>query len=218
MALRNPKRIFVTGLLAILPLFVTGTLLLAFLHWINGPVGSLVQILLNWLMPVQPQDWVSGIYRTTLGVVLTLAINLLAIFLVGLLANNIVGARMLRSFEQMLLRLPIVSSIYSPAKQLFRALSDEATGEREVVAVEFPRPGLFMIGFVTRRDDFGVTVFLPTAPNPTSGFLVICEARQVTSLPMPFDEAMQMIVSGGFVGPGAAVLREKLGVPLRSVS
>ncbi len=196
-AFRNPKRIFATGLLATLPLLVTWWLLSLLFHALDGLVAPIIETLLNRSLP-------------GLGLLLTL----LAIFLVGLLANNIVGARLLRAFEELLLRLPLVSSIYGPAKQLFRAMSDEQTSEREVVCVEFPRPGLFMIGFVTRRDDYGVTVFLPTTPNPTSGFLVICDAHQVTPLSMPFDEAMQMIVSGGFVGRGAGVLGDKL-APLR---
>jgi uncharacterized membrane protein len=80
------------------------------------------------------------------------------------------------------------------------------SGDQEVVAVQFPRPGLYMVGFVTRRDVHGVTVFLPTTPNPTSGFLIVCHPREVTPLGIPFDVAMQMIVSGGLVGPGAAIL------------
>jgi uncharacterized membrane protein len=134
------------------------------------------------------------------------AVMLAAVFIIGLLANNIVGARLVRGFESVLLRVPLVRSIFGPAKQLFHAIAKNDSGEQEVVAVEFPRPGLFMVGFVTRRDERGVTVFLPTTPNPTSGFLIVCDAREVASLGIPFDEAMQMIVSGGIVGPGTGIL------------
>jgi uncharacterized membrane protein len=188
-ALRNPKRIFVTGLIAVLPLLVTWWLLSLLFDVLDGLVAPLI-------------DKLAGRHLPGVGLLLTL----LAIFVVGLLANNIVGARVLRSFEALLLRIPLVRAIFGPAKQLFRAMGKEDTSEQEVVAVEFPRPGLHMIGFVTRRDEHGVTVFLPTTPNPTSGFLVICEPREVTSLDVTFDEAMAMIVSGGFVGPGAAVV------------
>ena len=186
---RNPKRIFVTGLIVVVPLFVTCWLLKILFDALDGPVATLIETFLQRRIP-------------GLGVLLML----LAIFLVGMLASNVLGARMLRAFERLLMRVPLVRSIFGPAKQLFQAMAKEDTSEQEVVAVEFPRRGLYMVGFVTRRDAHGVTVFLPTTPNPTSGFLVICEAQEVTSLHMTFDEAMQMIVSGGFVGPGATIL------------
>jgi uncharacterized membrane protein len=186
---RNPKRIFVTGLLAVLPLLVTWWLLSFLFHALDGLVAPLIETFVGRHLP-------------GLGLLLTLS----AIFVVGMLANNIVGARVLRAGERLLLHVPLVRAIYAPAKQLFMAMAKEDTSEQEVVAVEFPRAGLYMVGFVTRRDEFGVTVFIPTTPNPTSGFLICCEAREVTPLGMTFDEGMQMIVSGGFVGPGASIL------------
>jgi uncharacterized membrane protein len=188
-SLRHPRRIFVTGLLVVLPLLVTWWLLSFLFHALDGPVAGVIETIVGRPLPG-----------------LGLALMLIAIFIVGLLANNIVGARMVRGFEGLLLRVPLVRSIFGPARQLFNSMAKEDSSEQEVVAVEFPRPGLFMVGFVTRRDERGVTVFLPTTPNPTSGFLVVCDAREVTPLGIPFDEAMQMIVSGGIVGPGTGIL------------
>jgi uncharacterized membrane protein len=188
-SLGHPRRIFVTGLIAVLPLLITWWLLAFLFRALDGLVAPVLEAIVGRPLP-------------GLGLLLTL----LAIFVVGLLASNIVGARLLRAFEALLLRLPLVRSIFGPAKQLFMSLSRDDSGEQEVVAVEFPRPGLFMVGFVTRRDAQGVTVFLPTTPNPTSGFLVMCDAREVTPLEIPFDEAMQMIVSGGIVGPGSRLI------------
>ena len=188
-SLRHPRRIFVTGLLALLPLYITGWLLLTIFRLLDGQFAPVIEAIVGRSLP-------------GLGLLLTL----IAIFTAGLLANNIMGARLLRGFESLLLRVPLVRSIFGPAKQLFRSMSSENTAEQEVVAVEFPRPGLFMIGFVTRKDERGVTVFLPTTPNPTSGFLILCEMREVHPLEMGFDEAMQMIVSGGIVGPGTGIL------------
>jgi uncharacterized membrane protein len=188
-SLRRPRRIFVTGLIVVLPLLVTWWLLQLIFKALDGPVADVVTFVVGRPMP-------------GLGV----AVVLVAVFVLGLLANNIVGARLVRGFESLLLRVPLVRSIFGPAKQLFMAMAKEDSSEQEVVTVEFPRPGLYMVGFVTRRDERGVTVFLPTTPNPTSGFLIVCDAREVTPLGIPFDEAMQMIVSGGIVGPGADVL------------
>jgi len=186
---RHPRRVFVTGLLVVLPLLITWWLLKLLFTTLDGPVAEVIEAIVGRHLPG-----------------LGLLLMLLAIFVVGLLANNIVGARLVRGFENLLLKIPLVRSIFGPAKQLFMTLAREDSSEQEVVAVEFPRPGLFMVGFVTRRDERGVTVFIPTTPLPTAGFLIVCDAREVTPLDVPFDEAMQMIVSGGIVGPGTAVL------------
>jgi uncharacterized membrane protein len=188
-SLRHPRRIFVTGLIVVLPLLVTWWLLRLVFQFLDGPVADVVEYLFG-----RPLPGVGALFMVA------------SVFVIGLIASNIVGARLVRGFEALLLRVPLVRSIFGPAKQLFMSMAKDDSSEQEVVAVEFPRPGLFMVGFVTRRDERGVTVFLPTTPNPTSGFLVVCEAREVTPLGIPFDEAMQMIVSGGIVGPGTGIL------------
>lgn len=190
---RHPRRVFVTGLLVVLPLLITWWLLAFLFRALDGPVAEVIEA-------------IAGRHLPGLGLLLMLA----AIFVVGLLASNIVGARIVRAFESVLLKIPLVRSIFGPAKQLFLTLAREDSSEQEVVSIEFPRPGLFMVGFVTRRDERGVTVFIPTTPLPTAGFLIVCDAREVTPLDVPFDEAMQMIVSGGIVGPGTAVLPRRL--------
>jgi uncharacterized membrane protein len=186
---RYPRRVFVTGLLVVLPLLITGWLLVFLFRALDGPVADVIEAIAGRKLP-------------GLGLVLMLA----GIFLVGLVASNMVGARLVGGFENLLLKIPLVRSIFGPAKQLFMTLAREDSSQHEVVTIEFPRPGLFMVGFVTRRDERGVTVFIPTTPLPTAGFLIVCDAREVTPLNVPFDEAMQMIVSGGIVGPGAGIL------------
>lgn len=188
---RHPRRVFVTGLLVVLPLLITGWLIVFLFRALDGPVADLIEAIAGRPVP---------------GFGIGLALTLGGIFVVGLIASNIVGARLVRGFEGLLLKIPLVRSIFGPAKQLFMTLAREDSTEQEVVSVEFPRPGLFMVGFVTRRDERGVTVFIPTTPLPTAGFLIVCDAREVTPLDVPFDEAMQMIVSGGIVGPGTGVL------------
>jgi uncharacterized membrane protein len=186
---QHPRRIFVTGLLVVLPVFITVWLLKFVISTLDDPIAHVIERIAGQPLPG-----------------LGLLVMLLAIFVVGLLANNIVGARLVRGFETLLLKIPLVRSIFGPAKQLFMTLAREDSSEQEVVSVEFPRPGLFMVGFVTRRDERGVTVFIPMTPLPTAGFLIVCDAREVTPLGIPFDEAMQMVVSGGLVGPGTGVL------------
>jgi uncharacterized membrane protein len=191
------RRTFVTGLLVILPLAVTAMVLRFLYRTLEGTgLAALIETLAGRRLP-------------GLGAVL----SLLIIFLVGLLAENIAGARLVGALEGFLVKVPVVGAIYGPAQQLFRALGAEGN-EQEVVAVEFPRKGLHMVGFVTRREGDMITVFLPTAPNPTSGFLVVTPQDEVRALGIPFRDAMALIVSGGIVSPGPGVI-QGLGVPHR---
>jgi uncharacterized membrane protein len=177
------RRAFATGLLVVLPLLVTFVVIRLLFRTLEGTgLAPLIETLAGRRLP-------------GLGTALTL----LVVLLVGLLAQNIVGARLVGAFERFLLRVPLVRAIFGPAKQLFMALGAEGSAQ-EVVAVQYPRAGLFMVGFVTRREGEKVFVFLPTAPNPTSDFLVICDQSEIHPLGISFDAAMRLIVSGGIVG------------------
>jgi uncharacterized membrane protein len=183
------RRAFATGLLVVLPFLVTIMVLKFLFRTLEGTgIAALIETFVGRRLP-------------GLGTALTL----LVVLLVGLLAQNIVGARLVGAFERFVLRVPLVRAIFGPAKQLFMALGAEGSAQ-EVVAVEYPRNGLFMVGFVTRREGARVFVFLPTAPNPTSGFLVICAETEIHPLGISFDAAMRLIVSGGIVSEDAQFL------------
>ena len=189
-ALSHPRRTFVAGLLVVLPLAVTYWFLNFLFRSLDGlGLARLVEELVGRPLP-------------GLGTLLAL----LSIYLVGLLASNIVGARLVTAFESLLLKVPLVRGIFGPAKQLFMALGSEGGSAQEVVAVEYPRRGLFMVGFVTQRDSRSVCVFIPTSPNPTSGFLVVCDPVEAHALGIPFEAAMRLIVSGGVVHPGVSLI------------
>lgn len=199
-ALSHPRRTFVAGLLVVLPLAVTYWLLNFLFRSLDGiGLAHFVEELAGRRLP-------------GLGTLLTLA----SIYLVGLLASNIVGARVVAALEALLLRVPLVRGIFGPAKQLFMALGSDGGTAQEVVAVEYPRRGLFMVGFVTQRQGESVCVFLPTSPNPTSGFLVVCDPREVHPLGIPFEAAMRLIVSGGVVHPGTSLLPTSVGARTES--
>jgi uncharacterized membrane protein len=184
--LMHPRRTFVTGLLLILPLVVTIWLIGFIFRLLEGlGASTLIETLAGRKIP-------------GLGTAITLAV----IFFIGLAAGSMVGARILGAVETVFLRIPLVRSIYGPARQLFSVLGRDEGSSQEVVLVEYPRKGLYMMGFVTHRDSTSVSVFLPTTPNPTSGFLVLCAPAEITPLAMTFPEAMNFIVSGGIVKPG----------------
>jgi uncharacterized membrane protein len=189
------RRTFITGLVVVLPLAITAWLLPFLFHTLEElGVAPLIEARLGRRVP-------------GLGTALALS----SIFLVGLLAQNIVGARLLRGLETLLLKVPLVRAIFGPAKQLFVTLGSDDSRAREVVAVEYPRKGLFMIGFVTRRDPEGVSVFLPLSPIPSAGFLVMCRPEDVHPVGIPFEAAMQLVVSAGVVHPGASLLPGRTG-------
>lgn len=184
------RRTFVTGLVVVLPVAITVWLLAFLFHTLETlGVAPLIEAQVGRRLP-------------GLGTLLSLSV----ILMVGLLAQNIAGARLLRRLEALLLRIPLVRAIFGPAKQLFVTLGSDDARAREVVVVEHPRKGLFMLGFVTRRDAAGISVFLPLSPIPSAGFLVLCRPEEVHPVGISFETAMQLVVSAGVVDPGLSLL------------
>jgi len=200
---------FFTGLIIILPMMIT-VWLLAILVRLVEAVSS--PVLLAILLLVRPDfaanpaivGWVVPI----LGVVVTIGL----VLLVGALASNFIGRKVVEAFERLMLRLPVVKGIYGSARQLIDAFSSTNASFRRVVAVEYPRPGVYTIGFLTKSDatvsregdaplrDMSL-VFLPTTPNPTSGFLVLIPEEKVTKLDMSVADGIKYIVSLGAIAP-----------------
>jgi len=195
------RRIFLAGLLILLPLFIT-YLLIAFLFNIFASVGApLVAGLFQLLdadLPAYP-----------LVPLVNLLLSLAVIFFLGLVGTNILGRRILPSFEGLLLRLPLVRTIYSSTKQVVATFNAPSRSFQRVVLLEYPRKGIWTLGLVAteRRDslhlfpsDQVLSVFIPTTPNPTSGYLVIVSPDDVKDLDFTVEEALKFIISGGIVG------------------
>lgn len=150
-------------------------------------------------------DRLIGFKIPGLGILLVL----LFLYLLGLLASNWLGRRAFALIETITTRIPIIKTIYTLGKKLAEAISlPEKEAFKRVVMVEHFRPGLWSIGFVTgtlssgeSEEDKLLKVFIPTAPNPTSGFMVMVRESQVKSLDWTVPEAMNTIISGGMVGP-----------------
>jgi len=184
------RRTFVAGLVVVLPVLVT-------IYLLGLLFGTLEELGLASHIEALAGRRIPG-----LGTLIFLSF----IVLVGLLADNFVGVRVVRAVDAALLRVPLVRSIFGPAKQFVLSLGSEQEGDREVVAIEYPRRGLYMVGFVTRREPHSVCVFIPTSPNPTSGFLMECAPGEVRPLGLSFEAAMRFVVSGGMVDPGVSLL------------
>ena len=193
------RRYFIAGLLVWVPIGIT-IWVLAFL------VGTLDQTLLVLPEAARP-DNVLGFHIPGLGVVLIIAIVLLT----GAIAANFFGARVIAVWESLLGRIPFVKSIYTGVKQVSDTLlSDSGTAFRKALLVEFPYPGCWTIGFLTGTPGAAVTpylegehvsVYVPTTPNPTSGYFVMVPKSRVHELDITVDEALKYIISMGVVAP-----------------
>jgi uncharacterized membrane protein len=202
------KRYLIAGLLVWVPLVIT-VWVLSFL------VGTLDQTLLLLPQPWQPESWL-GFYIPGLGVLLTLAVVLLT----GMFAANILGQRLVGVWERFLARIPVVKSVYSSVKQVSDTLfSSSGQAFRKALLVQYPRTGSWTIAFLTgvpggevadRLAGDYVSVYVPTTPNPTSGFFLMMPRRDVVELDMTVDAALKYIISMGVVPPESTATRSNV--------
>ena len=193
------KKYFITGLLIWIPLAITFMVL----AWI---VGTLDAILLWLPTEHQPSRYI-GFDIPGVGVVA----SLLIIFFTGLIAANVLGQKLVRLWEALLARIPVVKSIYYSVKQVSDTLfSSSGQAFRKALLVQYPREGAWTIAFLTGqpggdaanhlRGDY-VSVYVPTTPNPTSGFCLMMPREDIIELDMSVDEALKYIISMGVVAP-----------------
>src|SRR4051812_30302811 len=195
------KKYFITGLLIWVPLGIT----LWVLHLL---LSAMVQTLLLLPEQFQTEHWL-GMHVPGMGVVLTFVVVLGT----GLIAANMLGQRLLRFWENILGRIPVFKSIYNSVKQVSDTLfSSSGHAFRKALLVQYPRDGSWTIAFLTGQPGGDVvnhlqgeywSVYVPTTPNPTSGFFLMMPKSDVIVLDMSVDEALKYIISMGVVSPGA---------------
>jgi uncharacterized membrane protein len=195
------RRYLIAGLLVWVPLGITIMVVRLLIHWLDGSLALLPEA-------YRPEKLV-GFEIPGLGVV----ISLLVLLLTGLLVANIFGRRLIALWERMLSGIPLVRSVYSGAKQLAETMfSDTGQSFRKVVLVEFPRPGLWTIGFQTgtaqgeaqrKTGRDVINIYVPTTPNPTGGYFVMVPREDVVELKMSVDDGLKMLMSMGAVVPDA---------------
>jgi len=193
------KRYFITGLLIWIPLGITFLVL----NWLIGTMDQSLELLPARLRP--ESFW--GVHIPGFGALVTI----LVVFLTGLLAANFIGQRLVRFWEGVLARIPVVKSIYYGVKQVSdTVLADTGLAFRKVLLVQYPRAGSWTIAFQTGRPGGDVvnhlrgeyvSVYVPTTPNPTSGFFLMMPRSDVVELDMSVDEALKYIISMGVVAP-----------------
>jgi uncharacterized membrane protein len=208
------RQIFFTGLAITLPLIITIWLLRVLFEMVHAVSTPVILGLLRLVWPHYAEDPAFATYFAPfIGIVLTA----LLILLIGGLTTNLLGRRIVEAFDRLIMRLPLVRGIYGGARQLLNAFRSTPSSFQKVVAVEYPRPGIYTIGFVT-HEQVGLQtasrgtmsgssfVFLPTSPNPTSGWLALVPDDDLVQLDMSVEEGFKLILSGGLVLPGG---REK---------
>lgn len=204
--MRALQRYFLTGLLTLLPIWLVWIVfkfVFVLLSDISAPIiGPMLSAaaqtdpkLLGWL----GQPWV----QTAGGLLVTIVF----IIAVGALARRVVGQRLLGWFESMIAKVPLAKTVYGSARQLLDLLQTKPDGTQRVVLIDFPHNQMKSVGFVTRvlKDELSgeelAAVYVPTTPNPTSGYLEIVPVDRLTPTDWTVDQAMTFIISGGAVSP-----------------
>jgi len=190
---RHLKAKFITGLFVVIPVGITVFILKFLFNFADGILGSYLDSIFSGYI-LDREYHVPGLGILTGAVV---------IYLSGLLATNVMGTRLLRWWDELLSRIPLVKSIYSSSKQLTQVFKEGKTSYRRAVFVEWPRAGVRAVGFVTaeveRDGEKLVVVYVPTMPNPTSGFALFFRECDVHESGMTVEEAVKFVVSGGAV-------------------
>jgi uncharacterized membrane protein len=192
--MRRLRRYLLAGLAVVLPTALTAYVL--------------------WFLFVKLDAILGTFIRKKAGVTIPgigLAAVIIIVLLAGALATNLIGRKMIRGGQRVLEAIPLFNRVYVAVRQISDAfLSDQSTVFRRVVLIEFPRPGLYSLCFVTSEDvgEFdkkigkkAMNVFLPTTPNPTTGFMLVVSASDVIPLNLTVEEGLKMVISGGAVVP-----------------
>ncbi|MDY7545520.1 DUF502 domain-containing protein [Glaciimonas sp. CA11.2] len=206
------RKYFITGLLVLVPLAIT-------LWVLNLIIGTMDQSLLFLPVEWRPKALI-GFNIPGLGTILTLLI----IFFTGLATHNFIGRQVVALWEAVLTRIPVVNSIYSSVKQVSDTLfSSSGNAFRKALLVEYPRRGSWTIAFLTGvpggdvknhlEGDY-VSVYIPTTPNPTSGFFLMVPRADTVELSMSVDEALKYIISMGVVSPPDHVEKKRINDPV----
>ncbi|WMS41768.1 DUF502 domain-containing protein [Acuticoccus sp. MNP-M23] len=202
------RNYFLTGIVVAAPLTITVLLTASFINWVD-----------SWVKPWIPARWNPESYvpfpLPGTGVV----VALVALTALGFLTANVLGRTIIRLGEALLNRMPLVRNVYAALKQIFEtALSERSRTFRQAGLVEYPRQGLWAVVFIAtdakgevshRLDDEvdAISVFLPTTPNPTSGFLLFVPRKDVIMLDMTVEDAAKLVISAGLITPEWPVAR-----------
>lgn len=196
------RRMLITGLVTLVPVALTVYILITLFRWMDGIFAPIIDRAIGERLP--------GVHIPGVGLLLTA----LLVFLLGWLSTNVVGRRVIQAGEKIIARIPVAKSIYSATKGVLEAISHQQTEAfKRVVLVEYPKANIYVLAFVTGGARWAAVhpnmadlllVFVPTTPNPTSGFLLLVPRSEAIDLPISVEEGIRMVVSGGILLPDLA--------------
>ena len=189
------KKYLLTGLVIVIPVVITVYIFYYVFTWINSIIEGIASEFLYRYLPEIPG--------------LTIIISLVIIFVIGIFASVSVGKSALKYIDKWMSKIPLVSELYFTIKQASETILIQKEGFERAVLVEYPRKGVFALGFVTGEsyreikesadDNKLINVFIPTSPNPTSGYLIFVKKSEVKNVNLSIQEAIKIIISGGFL-------------------
>ena len=184
------KRTILAGIFTIVPLALTGFILVFIFRFLDSVSAPILNII--------------GFHIPGLGILLTI----LSVYFLGVIIRNVLGKRLFSWGEKIVLAIPLVSTIYKTIKQFINAFSGTADGKnfQKVIFLQYPRVGVWTLAFVTGESVDANSVeyyhiFVPTTPNPTSGFFIIIPKRETMLTEMTVEEGIKMVISGGLIAP-----------------
>ncbi|MCU0519032.1 MAG: DUF502 domain-containing protein [Oscillatoria sp. Prado101] len=218
--MQDLKNDLIAGLLVVIPLATTIWLTFTIASWV-------INFLTKIPKQINPFDDLHPILVTLLNLLVGLAVPLLSILVIGLMARNIAGRWLLDVGERLLQAIPFAGSVYKTLKQLLETILKDSNDKfRRVILVEYPRRGVWAIGFVTGTISSDIqsqmatpmlSIFVPTTPNPTTGWYAIVPEDQVLNLSMSVEDAFKVIISGGIVSPSSAIVQVPAPTPERKL-
>ncbi len=189
---------FLAGLLVFLPIVIT----LWFLGWVIGLLDGFLDVLPRQLHPNSYLPFaIPG-----LGAIVTVTL----ILFLGVLTKGVATRRFLAAWERVFIKIPVFRGIYTAVQKLVETFFGQSQNSRQVVLIEYPRKGIYTVGFAMgrawkelekERNDELVNVFIPTTPNPTSGFYLLVPTAELSPLNITMEEALKLITSGGLITP-----------------
>lgn len=208
------KSYFYTGLIALLPIVLT----VYIFNWIVGVMmtllgNSFVTIIIKEILKRFVEEGNADYYFQMLVYFISLVTMIAGTCFVGLILKIVFFAEMIKNIKELVIKIPLVKQVYTTISQIIDiTMSDREKSYEKVVMIEYPRRGIYSIGFLTSEDNFMISealetseklynVFIPTSPNPTSGMFIVVPAKDVKILDIKIDDAVKLIISGGVILP-----------------
>jgi uncharacterized membrane protein len=202
------QRNIIAGIFIVVPIWLTVwviTFLIDLLIQFGRPIASRLAV---WIAPNSPK--LAALFQAeSFQDFAAIVIVLVGLLLLGVIGRQVIGRRLLDAFDRLMARIPLVQSIYGSARKLIQTVQTKPDGHQRVVLIEFPSPGMKAVGLVTRTFTDPATgaeiaaVYVPTTPNPSSGYVELVQSATLVPLDWTVNEALTFIISGGAVAPNS---------------